>query len=350
MEAGGNSIRVVPRGPEFLLAETDRNMPARAQMQRMVASGTATFDNPADYQAAIDGASIKLTLTGGGDFTARLTWLNLRYLRVVRGREKLPRIAYISLPADRVIFSFPTNTTPATWSGLELRYGDILFRGCGQRTHHWTAGESQWGLISLPPEQFAAVGKALTGSKITLPPDGRMLRPSGGGARLLRLHSRVCRLAETRHELIEKPEIARALEQELLHALVNCLTEDDSNGDLGTRRHHADIMVRFEDALSAHVGPQLNMPELCATLGVPERTLRVCCNEFLGMSPSRYYLWKRLNTVRSALQHADPATASVAAIARSCEFFELGRFAATYRIAFGELPSTTLRRFIQEST
>jgi AraC-like DNA-binding protein len=326
-------------------------MPLRAQMRRMVASGTATFDNPADYQAAIDGASIKLTLTGSGDFKARLTWLNLCYLRGVRGRENLPRIAYISLPADRVIFSFPTSTTPATWSGLELRYGNILFRGRGQRTHHWTAGESQWGLISLPPEQFAAVAKALTGLEITLPPDGRVLRPPRGAAsRLLRLHSRVCRLAETRHELIEKPEIARALEQELLHALVNCLTEGDANGDLGRKRHHADIMVRFEDALSAHVGPRLNMPELCAALGVPERTLRVCCNEFLGMSPTRYHRWRRLNTVRSALQRADPATASVASIARSCEFFELGRFAATYRIAFGELPSTTLRRVIQEST
>jgi AraC-like DNA-binding protein len=333
-----------------LLAETDRNMPSRAQMQRMAASGTATFDNPADYQAAIGSTCIKLTLTGGGDFKARLTWLNLHYLRVVRGWEMLPRIAFISLPPDRAIFSFPTSTTPATWSGLELRYGDILFRGRGQRTHQWTAGKSQWGLISLPQEQFAAVAKALTGLEITLPPDGRVLRPSRGAAtRLLRLHSRVCRLAETRSELIEKPEIARALEQELLHALVNCLTENDANGDLETRRHHADIMVRFEDALSAHVGPQLNMPELSAALGVPERTLRVCCNEFLGMSPSRYHLWRRLNMVRSALQHADPATASVAAIARSYEFFELGRFAATYRIAFGELPSTTLRRVMLES-
>jgi transcriptional regulator GlxA family with amidase domain len=101
-------------------------------------------------------------------------------------------------------------------------------------------------------------------------------------------------------------------------------------------------MVRFEDALTAH-GPQLNMPELCAALGVSERTLRVCCTEFLGMSPTRYHLLRRLNKVRSALRRADPATASVAEIARSCEFSELGRFAVTYRTIFGEMPSTTLR-------
>jgi AraC-like DNA-binding protein len=326
-------------------------MPSRAQMQRMAASGTAIFDNPADYQAAIGGASVNLTLTSGGDFEARLTWLNLRDLRVVRGRENLPRIAFISLPPERVVFSFPTSKAPAIWSGLELRFGDILFRGCGQRTHQWTAGESQWGLISLPPNQLTAVGKALTGLEIDLPPDGRVLRRSGTAAtRLLRLHSKVCRLTETGQELIKNPEVARSVEQELLHALVNCLMAGDANGDLETRRRHADIMVRFEDGLAGHIGPQLNMPELCATLGVSERTLRVCCHEFLGMSPTRYHLLRRLNMVRSALLRADPATACVAAIARSCDFFELGRFAATYRTVFGELPSTTLRRGIMEST
>src|SRR5439155_19923759 len=105
--------------------------------------------------------------------------------------------------------------------------------------------------------------------------------------RLLRLHSKACRLAETRHKLIANPEVARALEQELLHALVNCLTVDDAGGNLKTTQHHAEIMVRFEDALTTHNGPQLNLPALCAAIGVPERTLRVCCTEFLGMGPTR---------------------------------------------------------------
>jgi transcriptional regulator GlxA family with amidase domain len=167
---------------------------------------------------------------------------------------------------------------------------------------------------------------------------------------LLRLHSKACRLAETKHELIANPEVARALEQELLHALVNCLTAEDANGNPKTRRHHADIMVRFEDALTAHIGRQLNMPALCSAIGVPERTLRVCCSEFLGMSPTRYLLLRRLNMARSALRRADPATASVAEIARRCQFPELGRFAVAYRTIFGEMPSATLRRSLIKTT
>src|SRR5260221_3224941 len=171
-----------------------------------------------------------------------------------------------------------------TYSGLGLQFGDVVFHSRGERMHQRTNGESQWGLISLPPEQLVACGRALTGLKITSPPAGRALRPSRRAAvRLLRLHSKACRLAETKHELIANPEVARALEQELLHALVNCLMADDATGNLKTSRHHADIMIRFEDALAARIGRQPSMPALCSAIGVPERTLRVCCTAVLGI-------------------------------------------------------------------
>jgi AraC-like DNA-binding protein len=315
-------------------------------MERMAESGTATFANPDDYQAAVGDATVNLIVTGGGDFDARLTWLHLRRFHVLRGCENLPRIAFISLSPAQVFVSFPTSEgPPLTYGGLGLQFGDVVFHSRGERTHQRTNGESQWGIISLLPEQLAACGKALTGSKITPPLAGRVLRPSrSAAARLLRLHSKACRLAETRHQLIGNPEVARALEQELLHALVNCLMADNANSDLKTSRHHADIMVRFENALTAHIGPQLNMSALCSAIGVPERTLRVCCTESLGMSPIRYFLMRRLNMARSALRRADPATASVAEIARIHQFQEPGRFAVTYRTVFGEMPSTTLRR------
>jgi len=44
------------------------------------------------------------------------------------------------------------------------------------------------------------------------------------------------------------------------------------------------------------------------------------------------------------LLRADPETASVAEIAQSHHFLELGRFAVAYRTLFGEIPSFTLRR------
>jgi len=103
-------------------------------------------------------------------------------------------------------------------------------------------------------------------------------------------------------------------------------------------------VVRFEEALRKRIDQKLSMPALCAELDVPARTLRMCCAEFLGVSPTRYLLLQRLNKARSALRRANPSTASVAEVARSHQFLELGRFAVTYRTTFGESPSATLQR------
>src|SRR5439155_10144030 len=130
--------------------------------------------------------------------------------------------------------------------------------------------------------------------------------------------------------------------QGLIHALVTCLAAK-ARDDGAARRHHTRIMVRFEEMLAERPDRQLHLPELCTLIGVSERTLRSCCDEFLGISPSRYVLLRRLKASRIALRDADPATASVAGIASGCGFTELGRFAVAYRTTFGESPSTTRR-------
>ena len=161
-------------------------------------------------------------------------------------------------------------------------------------------------------------------------------------ARLRRLHAQACRLAETRPKILACPEVARAIEQGLIQALVICLVAR-TRGDRAANRYRALIMVRFEEVLADHPHRSLHMPELCALIGVSERTLRSCCTEFLGVSASRYVLLRRLKAARLALRDADPAKASVAEIARKCGFTDPGRFAVAYRTVFGEAPSTTLQ-------
>ncbi len=204
------SFRSCIAGPEPILHPLCSAVAVRMSdgMERMAENGTATFASPDDYQAGIGrvsskGASVNFIVTGGGDFKARLTWLNLLCLRVLRGSENLPSIAYVSLPPERVVVLFPTSAATLIWGGLELRLGDIVLHGRGERMHQRTPGEGNWGLISLPPEQLSACALSLTGSKIVAPSFRRVLRPPRrASSRLLRLHSKACRLAETRRELI----------------------------------------------------------------------------------------------------------------------------------------------------
>jgi AraC-like DNA-binding protein len=320
----------------------------------MATSGTFVFADPDGYAAKFGDAGVNLTITGAGDFKARLTRLKLRHLEICRFRESVQRIAYISLPPEPIYLSFPVGKAPLIFNGFTVRDGDIILHGLGASMHQRSSCECQWGLISLSPEHLSNCSKALTGRSIESPPLDRILRPSRAQiSGFQHLFRQACHLTETRQKLTEHPEVARAVEQEMLHVITHCLgagEADDSpkNGPKTdgpkTRHRHASLMVCFEGALNKYIGQKLNMPALCAAIGVPERTLRMCCDEFLGVSPMRYLLLRRLNKARSALLHADSSTASVKQIARNHQFQELGRFAVTYRTTFGETPSATLER------
>jgi AraC-like DNA-binding protein len=231
----------------------------------------------------------------------------------------------------------------AVFAGIPVQSGNIVFHGRGERVHQRFNGGCQWGLIALSAEHLAGCSKTLTGQLILSPWTGKVIRPSRTEmSRFQRLFRQACQLAGKK--IIELPEVARALEHEMLHAIVHCLASHEADETFMARRRHADVMARFEEAMNRHVDEKPNMPTLCAEIGVAERTLRMCCAEFLGMSPTRYLLLQRLNKVRTALRRADPSTTSVAEIARDHHFLELGRFAVTYRITFGESPSVTLQR------
>jgi transcriptional regulator GlxA family with amidase domain len=104
------------------------------------------------------------------------------------------------------------------------------------------------------------------------------------------------------------------------------------------------LITRLEELLSANRDRPLHMPEICAATGVSERTLRQFCHKHLGMAPVRYLWLRRMQFARAALMRADPATATVTEIATSHGFWELGRFSVAYRTLFGESPSASLRR------
>jgi AraC-like DNA-binding protein len=160
---------------------------------------------------------------------------------------------------------------------------------------------------------------------------------------LRRLHAKACRLAQSDPEIVTHPGVAHAMEQELLHALVNCLAPAASIGRDATRQRHAQILVQWEDVFANHADCPHRMAKLCAVIGVSERTLRAACHDVVGMAPGQYDRLRRLNLVRCELRHANPAITPVSEIAERHGFSELGRFAVLYRRLFGEKPSETLR-------
>ncbi len=153
----------------------------------------------------------------------------------------------------------------------------------------------------------------------------------------------ISNLAENSPHLLANVEVARALKQSLLGATIVCLTAADAVNEKWAQQTHDTIMRRFRRVLEEHPNRPIYLPEICVAIGVPERTLRLCCQEQLGMSPKQYLTRRRMYLVQRELLSIE-TEATVTEIAARFGFWHLGRFSAGYHAIFGELPSTTRAR------
>jgi AraC-like DNA-binding protein len=311
----------------------------------MPAGGSCIFADADGFRASLPGM-LDLSVLQPREFYARLTWVELPQLHPLRAREASPRVAYVALPSENVYVSFPTQRdSTLTYDGAELRFGDIMLHSRGERLHQRTATASRWGSISLTPASLMAFGRTITGRRLVPPPVSRFLRPlAADRLQLLRLHRQACRIAETKLNLIGHPEVARALEQDLILGLANCLTNADPRDDPAVRYHQGRVLEPFETVLATHPCRLLRTSEISRTIGVSEQVLRTCCSKVLGMSPGRYQRLRRLKLVRGELLRANPATVSIAEVTQRYGVADLPHFVTEFRNAYGETPAMTLRR------
>jgi AraC-like DNA-binding protein len=312
----------------------------------MRSSAVRTFTDPDDYAAAIRQGTYELAVTERGNFTAKLTRIDLHRLWMQRFSDNLPRISHIAGWGGRAVFAFRTQPGPSLLSGgVEMQPTNIVRYSEGQNYYRRSSGFASHGSMSLPVEEMAAVGEALAAVDLTPPRDAMLITPPPAAmTRLQRLHAAAGHLAANAPEVIANSEAARGMEQLLIQALVECLSIGEASADRSALRQHAMILLRFRRAVEENPGQALYIPELCKAIGVSDRTLRLCCQEQLGMSPKRYLLLRRMHLARRALRDSAPTETTVTEIAAQYGFWQFGRFAGEYRSVFGEAPSATLHR------
>ena len=309
-------------------------------------SKVLSFTDPFPYQAAIRASDVELYPTTRGEFRAELTQINLNQLWMQRFHEKLPQVSVSKIRPGRRVIGFLTAANQPTLQhcGMGISPRDIVI--CNRDVmHQRTEGGCRFGAMSLATDDFDAACIAITGHEFSEPPLKHLVRPSLDlMSRLVKLHEMVGAIAKTTPDILVLPEVARSLEQELIRLMIRCLTEGASSGMSTGGRRHDRIVARFEEYLEANPDQPLYLTEICAAIGVAERTLRVACEEHLGMGPIRYLSLRRMHLVRRALLRTDPSTATVTRLATDHGFWELGRFSVAYRELFGESPSESLRR------
>jgi hypothetical protein len=120
----------------------DRGMPS---------SAVRTFTDPDDYAATVRGGTVDLTITVRGNFTAKLTRIDLHCLRMQRLHDNLPRIAEArNIISGRAYISFRTRPGPSlVQAATELQAAGVLQLGPANEYYQRSSGSADLGTMSL---------------------------------------------------------------------------------------------------------------------------------------------------------------------------------------------------------
>lgn len=165
-----------------------------------------------------------------------------------------------------------------------------------------------------------------------------------------RLASDLAMLAKNIHPAtLQSPHGSKILVDSLLLAL-NSSTEilTGNTPEYHARRRVYQLVKTAREYIDAclQIGNIPSIVEICAQLGVSERTLQYAFKRDMQLSPVTYLRILRLNKARAMLLSVTSANTTVTHIAMMWGFLHLGKFSQDYRQMFGELPSETLARTI----
>jgi AraC-like DNA-binding protein len=312
--------------------------------------GSRSFIDPDEYQSAIRGGDGRYSVLGRGTFEAELTTIQVGRLTLQRGCEHLPRLASSGMPSNTVgiLGWFGDHRLPVV-RGLQMQQGQWMCLGSGMQSNHRTFGPNDFVAITLDAGDLTRAAIALTGcelagSELTVAPGAVLRPPDQLGERLLSVIETATNMSCTAPGIFASRPAIEALEDALLRPMIMCLRHGEARKESKPRGRRAAIAITFEEVVEANFDRPLLVSDICRIIGVSERTLRNVCQEQLGMSPHRFLALRRLHLARRALLRSDQYSATVTGIAMSHGVWELGRFAAAYRLQFGESPSATLRR------
>jgi AraC family ethanolamine operon transcriptional activator len=290
--------------------------------------------------------------------------IDRRYVQVQRGRFhnhftvlELGEVSLLHSTADpgyaltggspagwQALFLLRGGSTATRWCGRELVPGDLGLSLADEHTAR-SFGPVDLLNVSVRSDALRAHGRAIGRDDLE---DGLTGSPwpDPGRARQAGLESRLARILENVSHVcgpLREP-IRLELVSTLLDAVVDAVAGPLPAAKAATPASRRIAIARARDFLASCVRRVPTVPELCAAIGVSQRTIEYAFRDQLGLRPVQFLKLMRLNRARSSLVGASPASTSVTDVAMDFGFWDLGHFARDYQALFGESPSQTLRR------
>ena len=234
-----------------------------------------------------------------------------------------------------------------------LLKGHCLWRGQGQE-HRLTPGE----LLLINPddpvdltysadcEKFIVklpkplLERACSDNHWKCPTEGirfapRQHQPREGFGSLLSI---ICEEAESDYTL---PTVQEHYTRIIANKLLALMESNVTRAESPEANPSFERVLEFVEENLKH---DISLEQLAALARVSPRSLYSLFDKHLGTTPKHYIRRRKLERVHSYLLDPTTKVRSVTEVALDYGFLHLGRFSESYKNAFGELPSETLKR------
>jgi AraC family ethanolamine operon transcriptional activator len=250
--------------------------------------------------------------------------------RIVRGYQ-LTNAVVVAVPMD--------NVASARINGQSIGSSVLVLKGASDCLVYEPEGNLLAIAYFSPPERepWARLG------------DGyHLLNPASGVlVALRRLMSTTLETAANDPGFLNEPASQTLVERSLLSTMDAAIRTNANSGPVpATTDNYRRLVAEMEKLIRHDLRIWPKTTELADQVGVSVRTLQSATQAICGMSPHRYSRVLRLWSVRRQLR-TGPVGRSVKSCAIAHGFWHLSEFAASYRAAFGELPSETLYRSLR---
>jgi AraC-like DNA-binding protein/anti-sigma regulatory factor (Ser/Thr protein kinase) len=230
---------------------------------------------------------------------------------------------------------------------LRARPGDVLACGPGAGLLVTSSGLDV-EIVRLAPAAVARTTAELTGFDAPSVPFDLSRPVSAARAALWR-----ATVAHLRRDVLGDDELMGSplSRTTVLRSLVAVLIETfpnpalDALADPGQGRDHLAprTVRRAVDFIEEHAGEDIGLSDIAAASGIGARGLQLAFRRHTDATPLEYLRRVRLQRAHRDLQDAEPAGATVGAIAHRWGFPHHGNFSALYLRTYGRSPSMTLR-------
>jgi AraC family ethanolamine operon transcriptional activator len=281
---------------------------------------------------------------GRGKDLGQMDTLDLGSQQIVRETQRVAVQKLGVTPPNLCTLSCCTPDPTARFSELGAGDSDATFFMPGNTEFDvYVPAGVQTSYVSLDQEEFLRAMRVLNPAEWERTPDSLIAIPAARQTSLKGIVRRWLEATRANVGALDEAAARHLLLQDVLQVVATTRPEELRPSAL--ERSRAFLICQkarafVEDSLAADVLP--GILDVCAAVGVSERTLQYAFRAYVDMSPLAYLRSCRLNRVRAVLRASDRHATTVTEVATRFGFLHLGRFSVDYRRVFEESPSATL--------